>query len=126
MLRDDFLLRQIQQIAQLAARLLGKRRDEQQVVDTMANADPPDPLGPDALDAVEEAYGSLLGFPPGLIDFIDARGAAELVRRDGLPALIDLLDLDAEVARRAGRPERAARRQRLAMQLRERTLDEKR
>jgi hypothetical protein len=64
--------------------------------------------------------------PSSLIDFIDARGAAELVRRDGLPALIDLLDLDAEVARRAGRPERAARRQRLAMQLRERTLDEQR
>jgi hypothetical protein len=126
MLRDDFLLRQIQQIANLAARLLGKRRDEQQVVDSMANADPPDPLGPDALTAVEEAYGSLLGLPPGLIEVLDAGGAAELARRDGLPALIDLLDLDAEVSRRAGRPEQAARRQRLAMQLRERTLDEKR
>jgi hypothetical protein len=126
MLRDDFLLRQIQQIAALAARLLGKRRDEQQVVDSMANADPPDPLGPDALAAIEEAYGTLFGLPPGLIEVLDAGGAAELARRDGLPALIDLLDLDAEVSRRAGRPEQAARRQRLAMQLRERTLEEKR
>lgn len=117
MLRDDFLLRQIQQIANLAARLLGKRRDEQAVVDSMANADPPDPLGPDALEAVDDAYGSLLGLPPGLIDVLDADGALGIAGRDGLRPVIDLLELDGEVSHRLGHADRARRRRRLAVAL---------
>ncbi len=119
MLRDDFLLRQIDQIATLAVRLIGKRRDVQAETDTQSDGDPPDPTA--TIDAVEAAYSDLFGLPPGLVDALDATSASALLSRtEDRRALADVLAIDAELSARLGLVERAARRQALAAELRAR------
>lgn len=122
MYEQDYLQRLIRQIGQLSARLLGLRRRQDDVeVQHTADGDPPlDPLTPDALDLVEDAYGAMFGLPRGLLDALDAAGVIRLLSRpDAAIALADLLDTDAAVSERLGLDDRARRRRALAGSIRD-------
>jgi len=93
MLVDDFVLRQIQQIADMLAALAGS---------------PSDALPDGALDEIDDAYRNLLGMDPDLADALDAetllRGLNDARERD---ALVDLTLAHAEAQARSGDPEAA-------------------
>src|SRR5882672_5372340 len=102
--QKDYILRMAERLAELAGRILGLRR--------AGKLD-------EAKEAAEQAYGELLGLPPGLIDVVDAATLASLVgapeKYEGVAAV---LEADAEVLEARGDAKRAARRRELAAGLR--------
>lgn len=102
MLTDDFVMRQIQKIAELCAALV-------------ESGDPPDGLEGDIADA----YQALTGLPATMIDRLDGASLAGLVSGpEAAAALAELLVADATRLEKEGDSERAARRTLSAAQLR--------
>jgi len=105
----DYIMRMAERLAELAARILGLRR--------AGKLD-------EAKEEAEQAYGELLGLPPGLIDVVDVATLASLVGApEKYPGVADVLEADAAVLEDLGDGARAARRRELARGLRDRATD---
>lgn len=101
---QDYILRLARQLAMMVARIVGLGRKGK--ID-------------EALAEAEQAYGDLLGLPPGLIDRIDAATLARLLgATEKCRAVADLLEAEAGILDAKGDQARAARRRELAEGLR--------
>src|SRR5215831_11728258 len=77
----DYIMRMAERLAELAARILGLR--------SAGKLD-------EAKEEAEQAYGELLGLPPGLIDVVDVATLASLVGApEKYPGVADVLEADA-------------------------------
>ncbi len=105
MLVDDYVMRQIQKIAELCAALV-------------ASGDPPEALEVQIADA----YRALTGLPADMIDRLDGASLAGLVSGpEAARALAELLRADAERMAHEGDGDGAARRSLAAAQLERQT-----
>ncbi|MDP9366588.1 MAG: DUF6483 family protein [Chloroflexota bacterium] len=107
-IRQDYLMRMIQQLSGVLARVAGLRADGR-----------PD----EALEEIGEAYGRFAGLNPSLVHALSEEDLVALLRaRGGLDpqrtyALAELLREEAEIFAEAGRPEEAIPRDRKALRL---------
>src|SRR5262245_5972732 len=100
--RQDYLMRLVEQLAAVIARMLGLRKSGRAA---------------DALVEAERGY-DLLGLPTGLIEVLSAPAIAELLASpEKVRMVADLLDEEAAALEALGDP-RAARKRELAAELR--------
>jgi hypothetical protein len=93
MLREDFVMRMIRQLAEVIARIAGFTREGKH---------------DDAAAALEEAYRSHLGMPKSMVDRLDAETVARTLGAEKSMIVAALLDAEAtmhgaDVAARAAR-----------------------
>ncbi len=108
MIRQDYLVRMIQQLAGVLAQIAGLRADGRH---------------DEALEEIGDAYGRFAGLNPSLIHALGDEDLVALLRaRGGLDpqrtyALAELLREEAEIFAEGGRPEEALPRDRKALRL---------
>lgn len=104
-IEQDYILRLARQLAQVLARVMGFRAKQQHE---------------EIIRQTDSAAGDLLGLPAGAFDRLDAATLAALLKHDDtlIRSVADLLDEEALAHDALGDAATAARRHRLAAQMR--------
>jgi hypothetical protein len=101
---QDYVLRLVKQLAAVVARMIGLREKKREA---------------EVIAEAESAAGDLLGLPPGAFDRLDGATLAQLLKEpEIIRTMAELLDEEAAAHHALGRDDLAARRRRLAAELR--------